>query len=86
MSAVESPDQGWADSGKDSPVQTEDSGKNSSPHEDSPTPVMGHDGKSTKTVIPAVTVQYCGPTRIASDKVEKQLSSISKFKKMSINK
>jgi len=48
--AVESPDQGWADSGKDSPIQTEDSGKNSSPHEDSPT--SGQEEKTTKTVIP----------------------------------
>jgi len=48
--AVESPDQGLADSGKDSPIQTEDSGKNSSPHEGSPTPVMTQEEKPTKTV------------------------------------
>jgi len=51
--AVESPDPGLADSGKDSPIQLEDSGKNSSPREDSPTALTGQDGKHTTTVTSA---------------------------------
>jgi len=48
---AESPDPGWADSGKDSPIQTEDNGKiSSSPREDLSTPVLEHDGTTTKTV------------------------------------
>ena len=52
IAVVESPDQGLADSGKDSPIQMEDSGKNSSAQEDSPTPIVEQEGKSAKTVIP----------------------------------
>ena len=48
--AVESPDTGLADSGKDSPIQLEDPGKNSSPHEHMPTPMMEQEGKHTTTV------------------------------------
>jgi len=49
--AVESPDQGLADSGKDSPIPTDDSGKiYSSPQEDVPAPLSGDRETQTKTV------------------------------------
>jgi len=49
--AVESPDPGLVDSGKDSPIPAEDSGKNySSSYEQSPTPLMGQEEKPAKTV------------------------------------
>jgi len=49
--AVESPDPGLADSGKDSPILMEDSGKISTLHDDSmPTQLAEQDGKHTATV------------------------------------